>query len=153
MATMGETDYRSGAKERLSEAFILLRQERFGGSVYLAGRAVEGMLRALIWSSDHEYVTGRKSLDTGHDLRDMLKLVRSLGAFGDPSFCESITADVQKVARLWSNNMRFWPERKIKNEWYNLAEIDGKRTMKQAAKDYYDACSVVVKRCEDLWRS
>ncbi len=46
MAAIGATDYRNGAMERLEEAFILLRQERLGGCVYLAGRAVEGILRA-----------------------------------------------------------------------------------------------------------
>ncbi|MGA2500777.1 MAG: hypothetical protein ABSH20_23820, partial [Tepidisphaeraceae bacterium] len=113
MATMGEADYRSGARERLGEAFVLLRQERLGGSIYLAGRAVEGMLRAVIWKSDHEYVTGKKSLDTGHDLRDMLTLVRNLGVLRDRPLREAIVGDVQKVARLWSNNMRFWPTTKI----------------------------------------
>ena len=76
---IGEADYRNGAHERLEEAFALLRQQRFGGSIYLAGRAVEAMLRAVIWKNDPGYATGRKALETGHDLRDLLKLVRNLG--------------------------------------------------------------------------
>jgi hypothetical protein len=75
MPSIGETDYRSGAKERLGESFILLRAEHLAGSIYMAGRAVEGMLRAVIWKSDSEYSTGKKSLETGHNLRDMLTLV------------------------------------------------------------------------------
>ena len=65
MATMGAKDYLNGANERLMEAFVLLRREHFAGSIYLAGRAVEGMLRALIWTGDREIATGKKSLETG----------------------------------------------------------------------------------------
>jgi hypothetical protein len=49
MAAIGESEYRAGARERLEEAYILLRQERLSGSIYLAGRAVECILRAVIW--------------------------------------------------------------------------------------------------------
>jgi hypothetical protein len=153
MATIGETDYRNGARERLNESFILLRKELWGGSVYLAGRAVEGMLRAVIWKGDREYIAGKKSLETGHNLRDMLKLVRNLGVLKDDDLHGSITSDVQKVGRLWWNNMRFLPTTKIQTLWYDLGEIGKRRTMKQATEEYYDACSAVIKRCEALWHS
>ncbi|HZL33712.1 MAG TPA: hypothetical protein VFC78_00295 [Tepidisphaeraceae bacterium] len=66
---MGEADYRKGARDRIGEAYVLLRDERFGGSVYLAGRGAEGALRAVLWKADPEIQQGKKSLDTGHDLR------------------------------------------------------------------------------------
>ncbi len=75
MVRIGEADYRAGARERLEEAYILLINEKFGGCVYLAGRAVEGILRGVIWKSDPDYATGRKSLETGHDLRELLKVI------------------------------------------------------------------------------
>jgi hypothetical protein len=150
---IGDIDYRDGARERLEEALLLLQQERFGGSIYLAGRAVEGMLRAVIWKTDPEYATGKKMLMTGHDLREILKLVRNLGALRDQEFRNSIAADVQTIGRLWWNNIRFIPTAKIGKRWYDLKEIGGKRTIKQAAGDFYDACSAVVKRCEAIWRA
>ena len=61
MSTVGDIDYRNGSKERLSESFILLRKGLFAGSVYLAGRAVEGMLRAVVWKSDPEYSHGERA--------------------------------------------------------------------------------------------
>jgi HEPN domain-containing protein len=153
MAAIGGADYRRGALDRLEEASILLRHDRFGGTVYLAGRAVEGMLRAVIWISDHEYALGKKSLDTGHDMRQILKLVRSLGVLRDHEIRDSIAADVQKIARLWWNNMRFLPGVKIEAIWYNLGEIDkNKRTMKLASRDFYNACFAVIKRCEAIWQ-
>src|SRR5579864_6790835 len=109
MSAIGEIDYRKGARERLMESLVLLRQERFGGSIYLAGRAVEGILRAVIWKSDPDYLLGRKALETGHDLRDLLKLVRNLGVLRHHSLRDSLTVDVETISRLWWNNMRFVP--------------------------------------------
>jgi HEPN domain-containing protein len=152
MAAIGGMDYRSGAQERLEEAYLLLRQERFGGSVYLAGRAVEGMLRAVIWGGDPEYAAGKKTLDTGHNLRELLKLVRNLGILRDHETRDLIADDVQLIARLWWNNMRFLATTKVEAEWYNLGEIKrDNRTMKRASLDFYNACSRVIKRCEAIW--
>jgi hypothetical protein len=109
------------------------------------------MLRAVIWKSDPEYATGKKTLDVGHNLRDMLKLVRSLRVLRDGEMRDAIAGDVQKIARLWWNNMRFLSTMKIRTAWYELGEIGGKRTMKRAAEEYFDACSSVIKRCEALW--
>ncbi len=152
MAAIGEADYRNGARERLDEAFVLLRQEHFAGSVYLAGRAVEGMLRALIWKNDRDYATGRKSLDTGHDLRLLLTRVQDLGVLGESRPLESLAASVQKVARLWSNNMRFLSTSRVQSEWFAMGEVGRKRTMKSAAQEYYESCSAIFKRCEALWQ-
>jgi hypothetical protein len=60
--TLDGEDYRKGALERLDDAGHLLRQERLGDAIYLAGRAVEGMLRAVVWLNDADVREGRKSL-------------------------------------------------------------------------------------------
>src|SRR5947207_2332465 len=77
--TFGEIQYRQSALERLLEAETLSRNGHFGGSVYLAGRGVEGMLRAVIWKRDLPIRLGLKSLETGHDVRELLAMVRDLG--------------------------------------------------------------------------
>ena len=152
MAAIGENDYRTGALERLEEASLLLRQQRLGGSIYLAGRAVEGMLRAVMWKGDPDYAAGRKSLETGHDLREMLRRARNLGVLRQSDVRDSIVADVQKVGRLWLNNMRFLSTARVRSIWYKQGEVHGKRDMGQAAREYYDACSAIIKRCEALWQ-
>ena len=152
MEPIGATDYRNGARERLLEAYVLLKSEMFAGSAYLGGRAVEGMLRAVIWKADPDYGTGRKSLETGHDLAQLLRVARDLGVLQTQGMRESIPGHVQKVSRLWWNNMRYLPAAKVKTEWYNLKEIGGKRTMKVAAEDYFDACSDIIRRFEVLWQ-
>ncbi len=153
MAGIGGEDYRRGAYDRLNDALALLSQQRFGGAIYLAGRAVEGMLRAVIWHGDPEYKTGKKTLDTGHDLREMLQLVRDVRILRGSELREAIAGRVQIVARLWNNNMRFLSDSKIESIWYNLREIDGKRrTMKKAAADFCNASWTIVRRCEAIWQ-
>ncbi len=155
---MDGDDYRAGALERLAGAFILWRAEQFAGAVSDAGRAVEGMLRAVIWKRDDDVRTGRKSLDTGHDLRDLLTHARNLGlldtAEPEPSELE---ATVQRVARLWFNNMRFAPSKFLEARWVYLGEVryprrkgERDRTLKQASEAFYYDCLSIVKRCEVL---
>lgn len=148
--TMGEVDYRKGALDRIGDSYILLRGEAFGGSAYLAGRGAEGALRAVLWKADREIQQGKKSLDTGHDLRRLLTNVRNLGLLRAGGPDDPLIVAVQRVARLWYNNMRFASSRAVETKWHELGEVTGKRTIKQATSEFYDACSVVIKRCEAL---
>jgi hypothetical protein len=150
---IGESDYRRGGLERLRESGILLEREMFAGSCYLGGRAVESMLRALVWRNDVGIRRGKKSLETGHDLRELLTLVSNLGVLADDEHRNELAANVQYIARLWFNNMRFVPTEKIKSLWWDLREIRQKRTLKRASEDFYNACSSIVKRCEVLCRN
>lgn len=151
MATvLGETDYRQGALERLAESFHLLRQEHFAGSVYLAGRGVEGMLRALIWRHDSDVRTGRKSLDTGHHLRNLLDEVADLGVLGDDEHRDELANSVQRVARLWFNNMRFVPSKRLEQYWRGIGELGRRRSLKSVSHDFVNSCSAIIKRCEVL---
>lgn len=149
---MGEADYRAGARDRISEAFRLLKAEHFGGSVYLAGRGAEGALRAALWKNDIEIQQGKKSLDTGHDLRSLLANVRNLGLLRAGGRDDELTTAVQHVARLWYNNMRFASTDAVERKWFKLGEHHKNRSFKQAATEFYDACAVIIKRCEALCR-
>jgi hypothetical protein len=146
----GAADYRQGALERLADASHLLRMKAFAGSIYLAGRSVEGMLRAVVWQHDSEIRTGRKSLDTGHDLKRLLSEIGHLGLLREDSQDNEFRKRVQMVARLWFNNMRFAPSDRVEDYWKRLGDVTKRRTLKQAATDYYDACGGVIKRCEKL---
>jgi hypothetical protein len=147
---LGGSEYRQGALERLGDAFILLRDERFAGSIYMAGRGVEGMLRSVVWKKDIDIQQGRKSLETGHDLRQLSTLIGNLGLLQDGMRDDEFTAKVQEVSRLWLNNMRFESSDFVEARWRRIGAISSKRTLKQAARDYYEACSAIIKRCEAL---
>jgi hypothetical protein len=143
--------YRKGALERLENAWHLLDAERFGDAIYLAGRAVEGMLRAVIWRRDRDVREGRKSLDTGHQLVNLLQSVADLGLLRaqdphDQAFRDS----VQLIGRRWFNNMRFASSRFVHTLWWAQRIVNDDWTFKQAAHEFYDACSRVIKRCEEL---
>jgi HEPN domain-containing protein len=144
----GEKQYRRGALERLEEAGVLLRRGLLGGAVYMAGRGVEGSLRAVIWRRDTVIRGGRKSLETGHDLRELLALVTQLGLLADDRRDDTFRDRVAHVARLWQNNLRFASARFIETRWVVLAEVRPKRKFKQVAEGFYDACSEIIKRCE-----
>jgi len=147
---LGENDYRQGGLQRLRESKVLLDGQLFAGGVYLAGRAVESLLRALIWKHDRDIKSGRRSLQTGHDLRELLKLVANLGVLKDNPLRDRMIDHVQIVARQWINNLRFFPTAKLNTWWWKIGVIRGKRTLKATAYDYYDSCSWIVKQCEAL---
>lgn len=148
------TDYRNGALERLDNAGRLLRDERFGDAIYLAGRAVEGMLRAVVWLNDKDIREGRKSLETGHQLTDLLTSVADLGLLrSDGDRDQALRDSVQTIARRWFNNMRFASTRFVHTLWWAQRIVTNHWTLKQAAQEFYDACSAVIKRCEEICRT
>ncbi|HZK81752.1 MAG TPA: hypothetical protein VFC46_11810 [Humisphaera sp.] len=147
---LGQIDYRRAGLERLREGSILLNRELFAGSVYLSGRAVECILRAVIWKHDTEIRTRKAALDTGHDLRELLGRVTQLGVLEEVEYRFELAIDVQRIGRLWFNNMRFVPTERMKTIWWKLGESGKRRTLKQAAADYHDKCSAIVERCEVL---
>jgi hypothetical protein len=149
--TLDGDDYRTGALERLNNAGHLLNSERFGDSIYLAGRAVEGMLRAVIWRRDALVRQGRKSLDTGHQLSELLESVANLGLLrADGDRDEAFRDKVQLIGRRWFNNMRFASGRFVHTLWWAQGIVTDDWTFKQAAHEFYNACSTVIKRCEEL---
>jgi len=148
MRAIGENDYRRGAAERLAESRLILRAGRYGGCAYLAGRAVEAMFRAVIWKNDPEIRLGRKPLETGHDLRQLLNVIRNLGLLRRP-IDVMLQVKAQRIARLWFNNMRFLSSRFVESRWRDLGEVHKRHTMKQAAEDFSRVLEVVA-QCEEL---
>jgi hypothetical protein len=149
----GFQNYREGGSQRIGEAFLLLRADQFGGAIYMGGRAIESMMRALVWKADLEIQQGKKSLDTGHDLRELLSLVGNLGLLTDAEDRDELEERVQHVARLWYNNLRFASSKYTEVRWRNAGEFGRRRrfkTFKEAATGYFDACSAITKRCEVL---
>jgi len=149
---LGGADYRNGAAERLEDARVLLDEGRFAGGIYMAGRAVEAILRAVIWTRDPEIRQGRKSLETGHDLRDLLALVANLGLLTARRSDDEFKDRVARVSQRWFNNMRFASSRVVETRWVRLTIVRRGMTLKQAAEQYFDDCSEILKRCEKLWQ-
>lgn len=149
---LGEKTYREAAIERLGEAVLLLRAGRFAGGVYLAGRAVESMLRGMLWRYDPEIRAGKKTLATGHDLRDLLTAVRNLGVIQRGKEDELLVG-VERVGRLWFNNMRFVSNRFLETRWHKLRVVRKGVTLKQVADRFVRDCTTIVKRAEAICQS
>jgi len=96
---LGATDYVSGAQTRIDDADVLYDGRRWVATVYLAGRAVEAMLRALLWTKSREQ-------EIGHDLRGLLRRIGSLGLLTSTDEQHMLDA-VQVLAPVWHNNLRF----------------------------------------------
>jgi len=109
------------------------------------------MLRAVICKRDADVRAGRKSLETGHQLRDLLIHVRDLRLLSssDPQK-DRIHERVQFIAQLWFNNMRFASSKFVETHGRRLGEIRKGRTMKQATESFYLDGQEVLKRCEVL---
>ena len=144
-------DYRKGSLERLEDALILLRAEQYAGCASEAGRALEGMLRAVIWTRDADVRSGKKTLETGHDLRELLTHVRNPGLLSaSRPLNDELEERVQRIGRLWFNNMGFASSKYVETRWYFLGEIRKGRTFKRATELFYYNCMAILKRCEVL---
>jgi hypothetical protein len=108
------------------------------------------MLRAVIWKGDVHIKAGRKSLETGHDLRDLLTEIANLGLLRRDDRDERFRVNVHRVARLWFNDMRFVPSRYVERRWRRIGAISGRGNFSQAAVEYHGWCLEVAKRCEAL---
>lgn len=103
---LGAEDYREGALLRLQDAQRLYDAGCWVGCIYLAGRAAESILRALLWLR-----SGNQ--DCGHDLRDLLKRVRLLVGF--PGSDDSALSNaVNELAVVWRNDLRFTGDARLK---------------------------------------
>lgn len=143
----GSDMYRAGAFERLEDSRILMEKERLAGSIYMAGRAVEGMLRGLIWLKTHQ-------LETGHDLKKMAEMIGRLGLLQNDKRDDDFVVSISSVAQLWHNNLRYAGEKQIWRFWLELNAVDrkGKRTLKRACRDFYENSAKSIERCDRLWQ-
>ncbi len=104
----GTDDYREGALLRMADAQSLREREAWVGAIYLAGRAVESILRGLLWCQGREQ-------EIGHDLRDLLKRVRSLPMLihRDRTELDRLEDAILDLATIWRNDLRYTGPRRF----------------------------------------
>lgn len=102
-------NYRDAAAERITVALELYGTNRWVESVYLAGLAVECMLRAY-----------RHLIDPRFDARHNLDKLYDLAKFADivpRSDRDHLVAAMETVTALWANDYRYIPEAELKARW------------------------------------
>ena len=147
---LGSEDYRDGALGRIGDARVLWDEERWAGTIYLAGRAVEGLLRSLLWRVTHEQ-------EIGHDLRQLLTKARSLGVVTSEDQTR-ILDSINEIAVIWHNDLRFvggdWLVRRLK-KLGRLSKIGDMRVkgdpLKANARSVLEACETVMARGDLVW--
>jgi HEPN domain-containing protein len=97
--SLGGKDYLEAVQLRLDEANQLYDSERWVGSVYLAGRAVECLLRCLLWSPT-------TTMEVGHDLIDALDRIRRNRLLSD-ELLDQVTNCASDITVVWQNNLRY----------------------------------------------
>jgi hypothetical protein len=102
-------DFRRVAFHRLDDAQILLQFERTTGALYLAGYAVECMLKAMVLSRSPASRRSDFAADfrgsAGHSLENLKRLWAAAG--GEP-FSRELTRAFATVA-AWSTDYRYVP--------------------------------------------
>lgn len=146
-----DRDYRDGARLRLHEAQRLYDSRHWGGATYLGGRAVEGMLRSLLWLRSRQQ-------EVGHDLRQLLRRAESLGLL-EAADRARIADQVNELAIVWHNSLRFASDAAF-DRWLKAlgrhVVVNGRRVFgppaKANAKSALEASELIVSRGELIWR-
>lgn len=147
---LGSDDYREGALARLEDARRLRDQERWVGAIYMAGRAVETLLRSLLWLN-------RREQEVSHDLRRLLRRAQSLGLLGEDE--TRLRVHINEVAILWQNNLRFMGDNRfarVLKETRRDKRVGGRPVLGDALKanaNYLlELCEEIVDRGEVVWK-
>jgi HEPN domain-containing protein len=138
-------EYRDAARERLGDCRVLAEHARWSGTIYLAGRATEAMLKALLRTQSRED-------ETGHDLRILLKSVDQTGLL-EGNDRDKLQQSLNELSQLWANRLRFADDRLV------LSEIKRKKmdrgikgdVLKYFASRLLEHSEAILHRGELIW--
>jgi hypothetical protein len=138
--------YREAAGELVSLALDLHEQEQYGPAHYIAGVAVECMLRAYRAKIDPHFVS-----------RHVIESLASESKFYDcvrGGNVEEVSAAITTVKLRWSNDHRYRPARMIE-QWLRERGLDGKvqpdERMKTSSRAIVNAAVLIVETGEKRW--
>lgn len=110
--TFNPTHYLEASQERIKTAYKLQKDARFVAAIYLAGLAVECLLRA--------YRTRRNpQFDARHDLGDLLK-ASGIADFIPEKRRKELAIHFGEVWSRWKNDYRFASESRLKSRFKEL---------------------------------
>ena len=92
-------DYFTAAKERLDEANLLFEKTRYALALYVAGVAVESLLRAYAFRLESQ-------LDAAHNLKLLLD-VSNLQSLATPTESQQVFTAIDELYRRWRNDLRY----------------------------------------------
>lgn len=144
------SDYYAGALRSLEDARTLYDHNRWVGCVYLAGRSVQALFRALLRLKSRHLVAG-------HDLRELHKQLQIGGVFMPAE--ESLEHRLNEVVVVWHNNLRFVGNEEFKRSLRKMKRhrrIGSRRVLgdpvKANAESILQACESLFARGAQVWR-
>lgn len=95
------------AINRYDDADCLMKAKRYNAAIYLAGYAVECMLKSLLVmrtpASKAEEIQDFFRGNLGHNLEQLLKAIRDRGE----NFPKVLSRSLQTINKIWSVNIRY----------------------------------------------
>jgi HEPN domain-containing protein len=132
-------DYYYAATERMAQANLLRRQQRYSIAMYIAGVAVECMLRAF-YPKDRDF-------DKGHNIEALYKAC-------DPEILgesakKRLRGHIETVHLLWQNRYRYFSEERLRAHIRALGHDKrgvnpGADFLKVRCNELHDACNEVI---------
>lgn len=140
-------DYFTAAKERLAEANLLYEKERYALAIYVAGVAVESLLRAYI-------VRINPKFEAAHDLYLLLD-ASNLRSFSAPTEGQQAFAAITTLFRRWRNDLRYTSNARLRRR-LKKAKLDrGIRGdfLKANCRMVIEAAKLVLKIGVTTWKT
>lgn len=145
---IGPEDYRRAAIARLGDARCRNDAGQWSGAVYMAGRAVEAILRALILKRSDR-------LESGHDLKHHLKSARRLGMMTDEEAREGtgINDHLNELASVWHNDRRYHDDQKLASVLRRISVYRRLRgdLLKACGRRVLEASEALIARGDRAW--
>ncbi len=139
-------NYIEGASERIGAAYAMYAEYRFVDAIYLAGVAVECVLRAFAIEESDEF-EGR------HDLSRLMK-VATLERFVGDKQRQAISAALGEVWARWKNNYRYVADQRLRSEIKRLQLDRGIKgdALKENARVALESALTIVNKGTFQWK-
>ncbi len=140
-------DYFDAAKERLNEANLLYENERYSLALYVAGVAVESLLRAYI-------VRVNPKFEAAHDLYLLLD-ASNLHSFSAPTESQQVFAAITMLFRRWRNDFRYTSTDRLRRRLKKLKLDRGIRGdfLKENSRIAIEAAKLILKIGVAKWKT
>lgn len=142
------TDYFSASLTRYADLTHLKRNTDSAiFSVYCAGVSIECMFRAYITKYTKEF-------DAKHDL-EKLYAKSLLGSEFDTKEKEQLTIAVKRANQIWSNDMRYASEKRMKrlitHKNVKAGHNDVNKFIERHFADIFDATDLIIIKGQEKW--
>jgi len=139
-------DYFAAAKERLDEANLLYEKAHYALALYVAGVAVESLLRAYTFRLEPK-------LEAAHNLELLLE-ASNLVSFMTKIEGKQIGAEISNLYDRWKNDLRYTSNHRLRRRLKKLKLDRGIRGdfLKENCRIAIEAAKIIIKIGAAKWK-